>query len=247
MASVAESARAFSAAPAAKDACHACGKTVYPMEKCVVDEKVMHPSCLRCHHCNRTITPATYAALDGQFYCKPHFKQLFQLKGKYTFASDQSAQASSSYCPTFGKTAASSPAAPLAAKTARSDSSGDLKAAAGAVTGSRGSGLHQPERPSSVTPAPAAAATGPSLQERRALLQSAASPASSIASSATTTAAAAASSSPSPSVSEAESRLREENARLTAQLSAARERIAQLETQLAAASHADADADASSD
>jgi len=24
-----------------------------------------------------------YAALEGKFYCKPHFKQLFALKGNY--------------------------------------------------------------------------------------------------------------------------------------------------------------------
>ena len=37
----------------------------------------------QCAHCNNTLSLGKYAALEGKFYCKPHFKQLFALKGNY--------------------------------------------------------------------------------------------------------------------------------------------------------------------
>merc|ERR1712000_108818 len=48
-------------------------------EKCAVCEK----TCLRCTECNKVLSLGNYAALQGKFFCKPHFKQLFQLKGNY--------------------------------------------------------------------------------------------------------------------------------------------------------------------
>ncbi|KAJ3077500.1 Xin actin-binding repeat-containing protein 2, partial [Quaeritorhiza haematococci] len=50
-----------------KDLCLICSKTVYPMDKLIADDKL-----------------GNYAALNGLFYCKPHFKQLFALKGNYS-------------------------------------------------------------------------------------------------------------------------------------------------------------------
>lgn len=72
------------------DVCVVCTKTVYPVEKCTADDKVMHKACLRCGHCKKLLSLGNYAALNGTFYCKPHFKQLFALKGNYTdgFASN---------------------------------------------------------------------------------------------------------------------------------------------------------------
>eukprot|EP00211_Chloroparvula_japonica_P000144 CAMPEP_0119155822 /NCGR_PEP_ID=MMETSP1310-20130426/51943_1 /TAXON_ID=464262 /ORGANISM="Genus nov. species nov., Strain RCC2339" /LENGTH=1266 /DNA_ID=CAMNT_0007148427 /DNA_START=44 /DNA_END=3844 /DNA_ORIENTATION=- len=64
--------------------CLQCGKRVYPMEKVVCDSKVLHKQCLRCSHCNKQLSLGNYASLEGQFFCKPHFKQLFQLKGNYS-------------------------------------------------------------------------------------------------------------------------------------------------------------------
>ncbi|RKO90636.1 hypothetical protein BDK51DRAFT_28668 [Blyttiomyces helicus] len=49
-----------------KDVCAVCEKVVYPMDKLSADDKL-----------------GNYAALNGVFYCKPHFKQLFALKGNY--------------------------------------------------------------------------------------------------------------------------------------------------------------------
>jgi len=64
--------------------CSICGKTVYLMDRVNVDGVTLHKACLRCAHCNNTIKPGNFAALGGKFYCKPHFKQLFALKGNYS-------------------------------------------------------------------------------------------------------------------------------------------------------------------
>jgi hypothetical protein len=68
-----------------------------------VEGKSFHKNCFRCTHCNNPLKPGNYASLQGtspllEFfllliiiiaspgkpYCKPHFKQLFQLKGNYS-------------------------------------------------------------------------------------------------------------------------------------------------------------------
>lgn len=54
------------------------------MEKISADDKIFHKTCLRCLHCNKVLSLGNYAALNGGFYCKPHFKQLFALKGNYS-------------------------------------------------------------------------------------------------------------------------------------------------------------------
>jgi hypothetical protein len=53
------------------------------MEKIEVDGKCFHKKCFRCKECNKTLSAGTYASLQGQIFCKPHFKQLFKLKGNY--------------------------------------------------------------------------------------------------------------------------------------------------------------------
>jgi len=63
--------------------CCTCGKIVYLTEKLVVDEKVYHRACIKCSHCNCVLKLGNYASLQGKFYCKPHFKQLFSSKGNY--------------------------------------------------------------------------------------------------------------------------------------------------------------------
>ncbi|KAI9206178.1 uncharacterized protein BJ171DRAFT_580257 [Polychytrium aggregatum] len=67
-----------------KDICSICQKTVYPMDKIAADDKLFHKTCLRCGHCNKVLSLGNYAAVNGVFYCKPHFKQLFALKGNYS-------------------------------------------------------------------------------------------------------------------------------------------------------------------
>eukprot|EP01119_Soliformovum_irregulare_P003683 TRINITY_DN145_c0_g1_i15.p1 TRINITY_DN145_c0_g1~~TRINITY_DN145_c0_g1_i15.p1 ORF type:complete len:359 (-),score=154.64 TRINITY_DN145_c0_g1_i15:17-1093(-) len=67
------------------DKCGACGKTVYKMEELKISEtEIFHKTCFRCAHCNNVIKLGNFAALSGKFYCKPHFKMLFQEKGNYS-------------------------------------------------------------------------------------------------------------------------------------------------------------------
>lgn len=75
----------FVAAPAGSNsrACTVCTKTVYPVEQVNLDGALMHKGCFRCQHCNNGLKPGNYAALGGKFYCRPHYKQLFALKGNY--------------------------------------------------------------------------------------------------------------------------------------------------------------------
>eukprot|EP00055_Hartaetosiga_balthica_P016165 m.100585 g.100585 ORF g.100585 m.100585 type:complete len:383 (+) comp9047_c6_seq1:358-1506(+) len=65
--------------------CAVCDKTVYEMEKVVADGILLHKICFRCAECNTRVSTGNYAALEGVIYCKAHFKQLFQTKGRYTF------------------------------------------------------------------------------------------------------------------------------------------------------------------
>jgi len=79
----------FVAQPSEK--CAACGRTVYETEKIIVEDreggseqkKPYHKNCLRCEHCNKVLSIGGYSSVDGQFYCVPHFKQLFATKGNY--------------------------------------------------------------------------------------------------------------------------------------------------------------------
>eukprot|EP00761_Pharyngomonas_kirbyi_P002198 gb/GECH01002202.1/.p1 GENE.gb/GECH01002202.1/~~gb/GECH01002202.1/.p1 ORF type:complete len:103 (+),score=17.92 gb/GECH01002202.1/:1-309(+) len=64
--------------------CQVCNKTVYPMERLCIDGTVFHKrGCFKCAECNKTLSASNYAALQGKYYCKPHFQQLFRLKGNY--------------------------------------------------------------------------------------------------------------------------------------------------------------------
>ncbi|KAF7828295.1 LIM domain-containing protein WLIM2b-like [Senna tora] len=65
-----------------QDKCSSCKKTVYPLEKLSVEGEFYHKTCFRCCHGGCFLTMSTYAALDGQFYCKHHFAQLFKEKEK---------------------------------------------------------------------------------------------------------------------------------------------------------------------
>jgi len=66
------------------DKCVICGKTAYAMEKMVADKKTFHKTCMKCAHCNKTLSLGNFASLSDKYYCKPHFKQLFQSKGNYS-------------------------------------------------------------------------------------------------------------------------------------------------------------------
>ncbi|XP_058713775.1 LIM domain-containing protein 2 isoform X1 [Poecile atricapillus] len=75
--------KSFSLKAQVKEMCTACQKTVYPMERLVADKFVFHNSCFCCKHCHTKLSLGSYAALHGEFYCKPHFQQLFKSKGNY--------------------------------------------------------------------------------------------------------------------------------------------------------------------
>eukprot|EP01121_Diplochlamys_sp_Union-15-3_P002430 TRINITY_DN1212_c0_g1_i2.p1 TRINITY_DN1212_c0_g1~~TRINITY_DN1212_c0_g1_i2.p1 ORF type:complete len:703 (+),score=204.05 TRINITY_DN1212_c0_g1_i2:100-2208(+) len=63
--------------------CAVCGKIAYNMEKVSVEGVSFHKSCFKCTECKSTLKLGNYASLKGKYYCKPHFKQLFALKGNY--------------------------------------------------------------------------------------------------------------------------------------------------------------------
>ena len=52
-------------------------------DQVTVEGESYHKSCFKCSHGGCSITPSSYAALDGILYCKPHFAQLFKEKGSY--------------------------------------------------------------------------------------------------------------------------------------------------------------------
>lgn len=59
-----------------KTTCVVCNRSVYPMEMIKIDEKPLHKTCLRCNHCSGLLKLGNYASIEGNFYCKPHFKQV---------------------------------------------------------------------------------------------------------------------------------------------------------------------------
>jgi len=65
--------------------CVTCNKRAYLNERVSVDGNVYHKKCFRCSapECGKLLTPGTYAAMSGTFFCKNCFKHLFKLKGNY--------------------------------------------------------------------------------------------------------------------------------------------------------------------
>jgi len=63
--------------------CAVCTRSVYAMEKLEVEGVSFHKTCFKCETCKRALSAGNYASLQGKYYCKPHLKQLFQLKGNY--------------------------------------------------------------------------------------------------------------------------------------------------------------------
>lgn len=39
--------------------------------------------CFRCAVCNSVLKTGNFSAYEGKYYCKPHFTQLFKMKGSY--------------------------------------------------------------------------------------------------------------------------------------------------------------------
>jgi hypothetical protein len=63
--------------------CACCTKPVYLMEQVAIDNQIFHKTCLKCAHCKVTLKMGNLASMNNVYYCKPHFKQLFKLKGNY--------------------------------------------------------------------------------------------------------------------------------------------------------------------
>jgi len=65
--------------------CKACGKAVYANEQLSVEGAIFHKTgCFKCAECNCTLKLGNFASMEGKYFCKPHFKQLFLSKGNYS-------------------------------------------------------------------------------------------------------------------------------------------------------------------
>ncbi|KAK1558865.1 hypothetical protein Q3G72_007573 [Acer saccharum] len=53
-------------------------------ELVTMEGECYHKTCFRCAHGGCPLTHSSYAALDGVFYCKRQFAQLFMEKGNYS-------------------------------------------------------------------------------------------------------------------------------------------------------------------
>jgi len=74
--------------------CFICNNPAPVHEVIKIEGKGLHKTCLRCKVCEKILSLGNYASLEGKFYCKPHFQQLFKSKGNYTegFAKDDPKQ-----------------------------------------------------------------------------------------------------------------------------------------------------------
>uniref|UniRef100_A0A7S3LN58 LIM zinc-binding domain-containing protein n=1 Tax=Aplanochytrium stocchinoi TaxID=215587 RepID=A0A7S3LN58_9STRA len=64
-----------------KTLCGYCEKTVFKMEEFKVDHAVLHRQCFKCTHCKRKLTISSFASVNGKFYCKTHYLELFAKSG----------------------------------------------------------------------------------------------------------------------------------------------------------------------
>ena len=53
-------------------------------ERLSAEKVIFHKFCFKCEYCKSTLKLGTFASMDGHYYCKPHFKQLFTVKGNYS-------------------------------------------------------------------------------------------------------------------------------------------------------------------
>lgn len=67
--------------PSPQSICVVCGQTVYKPEELIVDKTVMHKRCFQCNHCKRLLTMGNFACINGTFYCKVHYFELFSTNG----------------------------------------------------------------------------------------------------------------------------------------------------------------------
>ncbi|XP_046883939.1 LIM domain and actin-binding protein 1-like [Hypomesus transpacificus] len=63
--------------------CSACLTPVYPMERMMANNLVLHNNCFCCKHCKKKLSIRNSSSLYGEFYCIFHYQQLFKTKGNY--------------------------------------------------------------------------------------------------------------------------------------------------------------------
>ncbi|KAL6057210.1 Zinc-binding domain present in Lin-11, Isl-1, Mec-3 [Balamuthia mandrillaris] len=142
--------------------CEACGKTVYSMEGMKADDKYFHKSCLKCEHCQCVLKLGNYAALDGKYYCKPHFKQLFALKGNYNEGFGSKQHKTKWIGKEDGSPASSGPSSPVVARsTTPEPKEASTPAPAPAAAASTPAPAASTPAPAASTPAPAASTPAP--------------------------------------------------------------------------------------
>jgi len=57
---------------------------VYPSDRLPIEGKIFHKMCFKCAECKSVLRAGNYAAIEGIYYCKPHYAQKFKLKGNYS-------------------------------------------------------------------------------------------------------------------------------------------------------------------
>ena len=57
-----------------QETCSICNKVAYPLDSIRTD-KLYHKQCFRCATCQCCLKLGNFASLNGQTFCKPHFKQ----------------------------------------------------------------------------------------------------------------------------------------------------------------------------
>ena len=63
-------------APSIDNSCTLCGKTVYVVERQILDGKCFHKACLKCAECGKVVSLGSYAIHLNKLYCKQHYTLL---------------------------------------------------------------------------------------------------------------------------------------------------------------------------
>jgi len=64
--------------------CGICSDPVYRNDRLDLGKFVLHEACFRCLKCGLKLTNANFATYGDALLCKPHYHQLFQVKGNYS-------------------------------------------------------------------------------------------------------------------------------------------------------------------
>eukprot|EP01080_Neovahlkampfia_damariscottae_P003783 gene3783-6944_t len=64
--------------------CSICLEKVLITERVVDHDRILHPKCFKCTHCGSLLNISKpFANLDGNYYCIPHYTQLFSVNADY--------------------------------------------------------------------------------------------------------------------------------------------------------------------